>query len=388
VSPRTPTGTSLLFVATIATTIRQFLSPYAIYFRARGWRVDAAANGAGMDPELRAVFDHAYELPLSRSIADPEAIIRSTRAIARLVGETRPDIVHVHTPIASFVTRLALRSIPRARRPAVAYTAHGFHFHDHGHFATNTLFLAAERIAGRWTDRLVVINDEDEEAARRHRIVPRSNLVRMAGIGLDTKWFSPHSIQPAAAAAARARLGIRPTAPLFAVVGELNGNKRPADSIDALASMRRSDAQLVLLGDGPVRAALEKLVGRRRLTGRVLFPGWVRDVRPVIVGATALATTSKREGLSRSVMEALALSVPVVASTARGNRELVGDSGFIVEIGDVHGLADAMDWLIEHPEERQAMGRRGRQRVVERYDLQHLIRVHEALYVDMLAERT
>ena len=87
-------------------------------------------------------------------------------------------------------------------------------------------------------------------------------------------------------------------------------------------------------------------------------------------------------------MEALALEVPVIASTARGNRELVGnDAGIVVETGDVGGFAEAMDWMIDHPDERPGMGACGRSRMVERYDTAVLFRLHEALYREMLAER-
>ncbi len=87
-------------------------------------------------------------------------------------------------------------------------------------------------------------------------------------------------------------------------------------------------------------------------------------------------------------MEALALGVPVVASTARGNRELIGaDRGFIFVTGDVGGIAKALDWLVEHPDKARDMGRRGRERMVERYDLRNLIRLHEDLYADVLGVR-
>ena len=147
-----------------------------------------AANGASGEPVLHAAFDHVYELPLSRSIVDLASLVRGERAISRLLGAGH-DIVHVHTPIAAFITRYAARRLPAERRPVVIYTAHGFHFHQGGRAVTNASFLAAERLAGRWTDRLVVINDEDEIAARKHQIVPSNRLVRMPGIGIDTSWF-------------------------------------------------------------------------------------------------------------------------------------------------------------------------------------------------------
>jgi glycosyltransferase involved in cell wall biosynthesis len=383
-----PTGTSLLFVATVASTIEHFLLPYSAHFRALGWRVDAAANGAGDNQTLAVAFDHVYELPLSRSILDVGGIVRATRAISGLL-DTGPDIVHVHTPIAAFLTRMAVRRMSFDRAPAVAYTAHGFHFHESGHRATNTVFLAMERIAGRWTDRLVVINDEDEAAAIRHRIVPRSRLVRMPGIGLDTGRYAPSAVAPDGAAMVRSQFGIAADVPIFAIVGELNRNKRQRDGVAALALMRHPGAHLMLAGGGRRRRALESQARGLGVADRVHFLGTIEDVRPVVRAATALILPSEREGLARSVMEALSLEVPVIASTARGNRELVGgDSGLLFNTGNIRGLADKMDLLIDHPDRRQTMGLRGRERILERYDINVLIRMHEAMYGEMLAERS
>ncbi len=239
---------SLLFVATVASTVR-FLIPYARHFRGLGWRVEAAARGAASDSELAHAFDHIHELPISRSIADVRGLAHGERAIARIIRQTSPDVVHVHTPIASFLTRFAVRRMPAGQRPLVAYTAHGFHFHGHGRWAPNQLFLAAERLAGPWTDRLIVINDEDEEAARRHRLVATARLVRMRGIGLDTSYYSPANVSPESAATARRFFGIADDVPLFVAMGELNRNKRQADAIEALASMRHTSGHLLILGN-------------------------------------------------------------------------------------------------------------------------------------------
>ena len=386
---RGPTRTSptLLLVATVSGTVRHFLRPYATHLRALGWRVDAAASHVTDDRAVKDAFDAVHELPLSRSIRDLAGIVRGEQAIALILDEIRPDIVHVHTPIASFVTRLAARRVPADRRPAVIYTAHGFHFHEGGRPLTNAIFLTAERIAGRWTDRLVVINDEDERAARNHRIVRSDRLVRMRGIGLDTVAVHPVQVGPEATKDSRRRLGVPADVAMFVIVGELNANKRQSDAIDALAMMRTETAHLVIIGTGPTLSQLEAQADRLEMSGRVHFSGFLNDVPAVLAGATALIATSAREGLSRSVMEALALEVPVIASSARGNRELVGDSGWIVATGDIATMAEKMDWIIDHPDDRQAMGRRGRVRMVEQYDIHDLILRHEALYRAVLAER-
>jgi glycosyltransferase involved in cell wall biosynthesis len=392
VTARTPTGLapappSLLVVATVAGTIGGFVSPYAAHFRALGWRVEAAARDAASDPRVMAAFDEVYELPLSRSLRDLCGLARTRRALQRTL-ETQPDIVHVHTPIAGFITRYVVRRLPLERRPAVVYTAHGFHFHTGGSALANAAFLTAERIAGRWTDRLIVINDEDEQAARRHRIVADGRLVRMPGIGLDTTYYAPAAVPAEGPARIRAQLGIPFDEPVFAVVGELSSRKRQADAIAALGMLRHRGAHLVLAGSGPERPVLEAQARAASVDDRVHFLGLVADVRPLVRAATAVLLPSGREGLARSIMEALALEVPVIASTARGNRELIGqDRGVVVQTRDLHGLAHAMDWMIDHPDERRRMGLRGRARMVEQYDLQVLIRMHEQLYQTLLAER-
>ena len=107
---------SLLYVATVSGTIRQFLKPIANSLRAHGWRLGGAAAGVVADPTLPEAFDELFELPLSRSLRDVGSLVRGERAIARMLRESRPDIVHVHSPIASFLTRLAVRRMPRERR--------------------------------------------------------------------------------------------------------------------------------------------------------------------------------------------------------------------------------------------------------------------------------
>lgn len=383
-----PASVALLYVATVPAPIRNFLLPYAAHFRALGWRVDAAASGASQVEALSNGFDQVFDLPLSRSILDLRTNARGERAIRDLL-DLGYDLVHVHTPIAGFLTRLAVNRMSPDRRPAVAYTAHGFHFHHDGNPLANGAFRTAERVAGRWTDRLVVINEEDRRAAQAGRFVPPGRLVPMPGVGLDLSWYSRHAVGRDALARARAVLGIGLEVPLFVVVGELHPNKRHEDVVLALAELRGQSSHLVLLGEGPQRRRLQALARCLGVGGRVHLPGFVEDVRPIVASSTALVVASRREGLSRAVMEALALEVPVIASTARGNRELVGsDAGIIVPTGDVGGLASAMDRLLHHPAEAGEMGRRGRARMIQDYDLRSVIQRHESMYEAMLAERS
>jgi glycosyltransferase involved in cell wall biosynthesis len=376
-----------LVVTTVAATIAGFLVPYAQHLTARGWRVEAAARGAPDDPRVVAAFDAVHDLTISRSLRD---ITRNVAAFSRLteILGSGFDIVHVHTPIAGFVVRAAARQVPRRARPAIVYTAHGFHFHRDGVAWTNALFLTAERVAGRWTDTLVVINREDEEAASRHRIVPPRRLAYMPGIGIDPGHYSRAALAPERLHEARADLGLGADVPLVTMVGELNRNKRPGDVLAAVSRLRHGEAHLVILGDGPARPSLEARAIDLGLRGRVTFAGTVADVRPIVATSFALVLASKREGLPRSILEALALEVPVVSSAARGSVELVGtDAGVIAPIGDVDAIARALDRLLDDPSSARQMGVRGRAKVMEKYDIEKLLVMHDELYDRLLAAR-
>ncbi len=377
---------SLLYVATVPAPLRNFYVPYARHLRAAGWRVSAAANGATLVPALREAFDEVHDIPFSRSIRAVRAHARSALEARRLIGAGY-DIVHVHTPIAAFVVRSAVRSRPPETRPRLAYSAHGFHFFEGGNALINFVYRTAERVAGRWTDRLVVINEEDWLAARHAHIVSQRHLVRTPGVGVDTEWYSPSAVPAESQAAVRSGLGIDLEAPVFLVVGELHPNKRQGDAIAALARMRNRAAHLVLVGEGPQRASLVRQARELRVESRVHMPGFVEDPRPFVATSAGVVVASEREGLSRSIMEALAMEVPVVATTARGNGELVGDdAGLIVRIGDVCGLAAGMDSLIDDPEAARRMGLAGRARMVAEYEQEPIIRRHEQIYLSMLEE--
>ena len=180
-----------------------------------------------------------------------------------------------------------------------------------------------------------------------------------------------------------------PNARYFVTVGEYSRRKRPEDVVHALAQMEDRESRLLFLGDGPRRSMVKEAAARAGVSDRVFMPGNVSDIRPFVAGALGLVQASSREGLPRSIMEALSLEVPAVVTTARGQEELVGeDRGFVVPIGDVAEMSAAMERLVRDPVSREAMGARGRRLMLERYDLHLIIAEHERLYQELLPALT
>ncbi len=377
---------NLLIAATIARTLGSFLYPYAEHFSAQGWPVDGAARDAPRHRPTLMAYRQLFDVCWSRTPIASGNLLRAAPYVRELVISQGYDLVHVHTPVAAFVTRFALRNVRTGRgHPKVIYTAHGFHFHERGSPLNNLFFLLLEKLAGRWTDCLIVINEEDRAAARRFRLVPPEKLEYMPGIGVDTARYSRRAVPPAEIARARSDLGLAESGPVILMVAEFIPRKRHADAVKAFAALGRTDAHLVLAGSGPLEAGIRCLAASLGVEQRVHFAGYRRDI-PALMGASdALVLPSIQEGLPRSILEALSMELPVIGSDIRGTRELLRDgAGLLVPAGDVTGLAQAMSWLLDHPAEARQMGQTGRQRVEERYALQSVIRRHELLYARLL----
>jgi glycosyltransferase involved in cell wall biosynthesis len=371
-------------VTTVPVTLRAFLLPFAEHFRARGFRVDAMARGVTQDADCVRAFDRVWDIEWSRNPLRPANLFRTPRLVRELVEREGYDLVHVHTPVAAFVTRFALRNLRRENRLRVIYTAHGFHFFQGGPRVKGAIFRRIEKLAGRWTDHLVVINREDESAARRYHIVPDDRVHFMPGIGVDTTLYDPNRYSEDELARLRREVNLPESAPVLMMLAEFIARKRHSDCLHAFARCGRPDAVLAFLGDGPLEDAMRQLAASLGIADRVRFLGYRRDISKLIRLARATILPSAQEGLPRSVMESLCLEVPVIGSRIRGTSDLLDQGGgLLVPVGDVAALAAAMQRMIDHPDEARAMGERGRRGMAD-YDQRAIVRLHEELYDEAL----
>ncbi|MER3555720.1 MAG: glycosyltransferase family 1 protein [Meiothermus sp.] len=378
----------VLFLANIARFFTDFLLPFADHFRKQGWQVDAAASEMNGCAGCSAHFDHTFDLEWSRNPFDTQNFLSGLRQVRELIANGGYDLVHIHTPVSAFIARLALRGVPRERRPKIIYTVHGYHFHKRGHPLKNAVFLTIEKLAGPWTDYLVVINREDEQATRRHGIVPESRLRYMPGIGVDLSRNSADMVSAEQIGAVRAELGVSEGQPLFVMIAEYDPEKRHRDALQALAKLNelrgRKDTVLALAGVGKLMEGVRAQARELGLDTQVRILGWRRDVPVLIRASLATVLPSEREGLPRAVLESLALEKPVIGCDIRGVSELLeGGCGILTEVGDAEAIARGMAWIIEHPEEAVQMGQKGRERMAA-YDLKNILRLHDELYAEAL----
>jgi glycosyltransferase involved in cell wall biosynthesis len=375
----------ILMVATIPATLRGFLLPFAQHFHNQGWQVDAMACGVSACPKCNQVFDAVWDVEWSRNPLDPRNFLKTPNTIQEVVSRGQYDIVHVHTPVAAFVTRYALRNLRKQLRTKVIYTAHGFHFHPGGKPVKNAVFLGLEKLAGNWNDYLVVINRDDEEVAKRYGLNPAEKVRYMPGIGVDATHYHPGAISTAEVERVRQEMGLSGGTSLFLSVAEFNPGKRHRDIIQALAKLNRKDICIAFAGEGPLMAAMQQLAAELGVTDQLRFLGYRNDITTLIRASVATILASEREGLPRSIMESLCLEVPVIGAEIRGIRDLVTqDCGYLFPVGDVEALANSIAGIADNIEAAKSMGKNGRDRMAA-FELQQVIKLHEQLYVDALS---
>jgi glycosyltransferase involved in cell wall biosynthesis len=256
---------------------------------------------------------------LARSV-DPTRDVRALRALRRLFRATRPDIVHTHSSKAGFLGRLAAR---RERVPVVIHTVHGWSFHDYMPRRNRVLYIGIERMAARWTDRVVVVSELDRDKGLAARIGSRDRYAVIHELN-DLEPFFGGDDDPAEA---RARLGLPSDAPVVGTVGRLSDQKDPGTFVRTAAAVAAQvpEARFVMVGHGPLRRQVEGLVAELGLTDRFLFTGVRTDVAAILRSFDVFLLTSLWEGMPLVIPQAMACRVAVVASTADGNRELIRD---------------------------------------------------------------
>lgn len=366
----------VFFVASVYGHLAAFHIPFMKLLESKGYEVHAAASSAdGRMDEVEAVGVTCWDIPFARSPYSPRNVLAFTR-LRNLLRNQHYDLIHVHTPVAAFLGRYLAKE---THQGPVLYTAHGFHFYQGAPLRNWLIYYRAERIAAKWTDGLLVMNSEDYETAKRLGFKPGQNLFYVHGVGVNLEEFRTRT---AVGTSIRAELGIRPDDVIITCVAEFNNNKNHGFLLDGWSRLTHhlGNCHLLLVGSGGEMEPLKEKVKCEKIP-RVHFLGYRTDVPRIMSESDIVTLVSKREGLPRSVMEGMAAGKPIVASNVRGNRDLVenGRTGFLVELGDVPGLAAAFEKLILDRELRDRMGSAGRVRI-QAYDLDNVLAEMSSIY--------
>jgi glycosyltransferase involved in cell wall biosynthesis len=359
-------------------TVRHLRAPFAPFL--------VAGPGGFLDDETgRSGLETHFVPSLVRPIR-PWRDAVAVAALVRLFRRLRPEIVHTHSSKAGILGRAAAGL---AGVPVVVHTIHGFGFHPGQNRALGTALLIAERAVRPLTTHVVTVSRAHvERGAAMGLLDPERSSVIRSGVHLG-------EIRAAAEArgreAQRARLGLEGTGPIVGMVACLKPQKAPLDFVETAArvAQERPEALFVIAGDGDLRAAVEARARALGIEARLRLLGWRRDIPDLLAALDVLVLTSRWEGLPRVIPEAIAASVPVVATAVDGSAEILrdGENGFLAAPGDVAGLASRITRLLTHPDLGRKVTAAARP-LLEEFDIDRMVRRQEALYSRLLAERS
>lgn len=359
----------ILQVCAIDVTARFLLRPLICRLKDEGFQTEIACSPGQHAEALKAEGIVVREIPISRALLSLNHL-RSVWQLFRLMRREHYDIVHVHTPIAAILGRMAARF---AQIPIVIYTAHGFYFHDNMPAWKRWPLMAIERVFGQgFTDFLFTQSHEDYETALRERIIDEERA-SWIGNGIDPQRFAS-SIAPE-----RKDWGLSESDFVIGFVGRFVQEKGIVELLDAVAQLHASypPVRLLLVGghvsgdrDQTADDRLLSLLKERNLHSLTVVTGFQDDAAPFYKMMDVFVLPSHREGMPRTILEAMASGLPVVASDIRGCREEVvdGQTGLLFPMEDADALAQAIRRLIDEPQLRVAMGAAGQAVANEQYD--------------------
>ncbi len=287
------------------------------------------------------------------------------------------EVVHVHSPYVAGITRLVVRTLPRRRRPALVYT-------EHNRWPRH---VPATRLLNRLTIRLddhdLAVSD-DVRASMPARLRSRVEVL-VHGVDLD-------AVRAMAAdrPAVRAELGVGDADVVIGIVANFRREKAYEVFLEAAAAACAEEPSLrfVSVGQGPLEDAVRAELARYRLGERIRLLGYREDAVRVMSGFDVFTLTSTHEGLPVSLMDALALGLPVVATAVGGVPQAVtdGEEAVLVPAGRPELLAAAYVALARDPDRRSRMGAAAAARSA-RFDVATAAARLTAIYRDLAASR-
>jgi sugar transferase (PEP-CTERM/EpsH1 system associated) len=302
----------------------------------------------------------------------------SPRLLAQLYTlfrRERPDIVHTHAWGTLCEGYVAART---ARVPRIV---HG----EHGTMETRPRNVRVQRWVWNRLDRVLSVSERLADRMAKEVDFPRERIETIRN-GVDLRGWSAGNRD-----AARADLGVDPADILVLTVGRLVPVKNHAMLVEAIARTRQAGlrCRLAIAGDGPLHGALAAQVEALGLGGAVALLGARHDLPDVLAAADIFALSSDSEGMSNTIIEAMAAGRPVVATDVGGNSELViaDETGLLVTAGDAESMANGLRTLAADPARREAMGAEGKQRAEREFSLERMLEEYQHMYRDVAASR-
>ncbi|MCG2758626.1 MAG: glycosyltransferase [Desulfobacteraceae bacterium] len=325
--------------------------------------------------------------------------VKAFLCVLRILNREKPDIVHTHTAKAGTIGRIAtfIHNLVNRDRIRVVHTFHGHVFHGYFSNIMSTMVIFTERILSKITDIIIATSESQKKELVCNYRIAQASKVRVVKLGVDLEPFLLSTQEKTAIAKKITCPALR-----IGIVGRLvpiKNHKMFLDSAKIFLEQNPSiKAAFIIIGDGELKQELIDYCHRLGLSDHVQFCGWKKEFSEIYTNLDIVALTSNNEGTAIALIEAMACSVPVIATNVGGVRDLVGNSqlefisdgfkifkrGILCRDNDAKGFAKGMEYLVKNRQLSKDIAKVAQSFVVEHYSKDRLLRDMESFYTELL----
>lgn len=322
-----------------------------------------------------------YNANIFRNIFDIKNNFIAYKNLMKVLRTDEIDVIHCNTPIGGVLGRLCGK---KAKVRKIIYTAHGFHFYKGAPLLNQTLLKWIEMLLAHYTDAIITINQEDYLSAQKFKLRNEGKVYYVPGVGIDTSIISKKKSKRKDLLD---EIKAENDSILMISVGDLNKNKNNEVIIKALGLIGNIKVHYILCGLGDEKDKLKSLAKKNNLEGNIHFFGYRNDIPELLKSCDIFVMPSYREGLSRSVMEAMSAELPCIVSKIRGNVDLIFEDsgGYLCDPDNINGFAKAINTLIENPSLRNAMGIYNLKKITQ-FDVENVKLSMKRIYSEILQD--
>lgn len=297
------------------------------------------------------------------------------RELSRLMKINSYDLVDCHNAVIGVYARIAAK---KNKVPNVMYTAHGFQFHKDGNFKDWMIYYPIEKYLSKFTDYLLVMNQEDYEYAKKF-FSPYTKII--PGVGIDRKKIYNTSVSKNNYLD---KLKLSYDDFIILSIGELSRRKNHKVVIDSIALLKNKKIKYLIAGKGETEIDLKKLANKLEVSDQILFLGYRDDIKELLKITDVAVFPSYREGLMIAGLESLASGTPIITANRKGINDytLNGKNGYLFEPDDSKKLAEKINFLYENPKILEKMGEYA-YKSVEKYDQEEVKEIMGKIYAEV-----
>ena len=314
---------------------------------------------------------------LERSI-NPLRDFLALYLIYSFIKKNKIDIVHTHSSKAGILGRWAAGL---ARVKIILHTVHGWSFNEYQNPILRKIIICLERLTAIITDRLIVVSYHDWQKGL-DSYIGNKEKYKLIRYGIDFREFGKKD------KSLREELGIDEHDLLIGMVSCFKPQKSPQDFIrlSFLVNKTLPKVKFLLVGDGFLRKKIQGLISKFNLEQQVILTGWRQDIPRILKALDIFVLTSLWEGLPISVLEAMAASLPVIATNTGGIAEVVsgGKTGFLVPPGDVNRMTEKLNNLLADENLRKQLGENAKTSLGSEFSVENMVKNTENLYWDLI----